>query len=223
MGPVKENHRRTRSLRAVAAGGVVLLTVTACTAGNDEDDAAASASPTSSDVESTSEPWVEIPDGFFVVEPDEQPLHSAGEILGLIPARFAVEDHDEFERLVVEFMPKLPSANSGDDSSAVELYVGAVTEPSHDGSGLPIEMQGTFILQISIPGTSPHFDPETGAWVAPPEAELLENSLIQDVVYDSFEGGAGLYVGLSSADTEYRISQDADHLLVYIDVRGRWT
>ena len=150
-----------------------------------------------------------LPTGFFSMNEGDEVLFRDGDVFGLVPERIWIEEHDDFERVVVDFT----HTGSDDGTGRIELGVGAAEEARADGSGEIIPMDGEFLLGISIPGLSPRLDGPL------PDVTVLEDGIVRDVAHTGFEGGGGLYLGLSSSETEYRLSSTNDPYQVMIDVR----
>src|SRR5690606_25573551 len=159
--------------------------------------------------EQTSEVADSLPGGFFSMRPGAGALFQHGDIAGLVPQLIEVERHTGFERLIMSFLRIEGTSGSGQ----IELWVEPVAEARADGSSAPMPMEGDFLLAISMPGTSPRLEGPL------PDVATLEDGVIEDVAYTGFEGGGTLYIGLTAAEAEYRLSTASDPYQVVIDVR----
>lgn len=203
----------------VAASAALLLMLAACNSQEADSEASQAAS---SDGATAAEPATTatftgypdtLPSEFFSFDLDEEEddwLFRNGEVLGIRPFQITLESHDDFERLVVEFTQDYGGSASG----GIQLYVSSTDDPRHDGSSEPISIDGEFVLAVSLPGSGPLRDSML------PEIDYLAEGLIREVVYDSYESGGSLYVGLSHSETEYRFSEASDPLRLYVDVRA---
>lgn len=154
-----------------------------------------------------------MPTGFFSMELGDDAVFRDGDILGLVPERIRVEEHDEAERVIVDFA----RTGSYGGSEGIELWSLPVDEAHAEGSGELIPMDGALLLSISIPGAFPRTEGPL------PDVSVLADGLVRDVEYTGFEGGGVLYLGLSSGETEYRLSSKNNPYQVIIDVRSTAT
>ena len=193
---------------------VALVALSACGSSSPEPTPTTDiASPTSTDSPSgpAEDETIEdtLPTGFFSMNEGEEVLFRDGGVFGLVPEQIRIESHDDFERVVVDFTRIQEASSSGQ----IELWVVPAEEARADGSGEIIPMDGEFLLGISIPGLSPRLDGPL------PDVTVLEDGIVRDVAHTGFEGGGGLYLGLSSSATEYRLSSTNDPYRVMVDVR----
>lgn len=131
--------------------------------------------------------------------------------LGLYLSDIRVGDHADFERIVFEH------SGSGMPGYSVNYVDEAIADPL----GEPLEINGTYILQIEVSGvTTPEEFPEN-ALDGDDVLDLgAEGSTVQEVrPAVPFEGRATYYIGLDE-QRDFRVHKAEDPTRIVVDIEG---
>lgn len=208
-------------LFAVAALGAILTvgcsggdpTPTATVTATSDPATTESATPTPTTESATpSTPAPEVPDDTPAPVPfpaNTQPdTSTASASANLSPVTIRVAAHDGYDRLVLDLAG---TGQPGWNSRYVD-------DPRADGSGEPIDLEGSAYLQTTVKGVI--YPTETGAkeYVGSRRFQPASAVVIEEVVYgDVFEGQAEVYIGLSSKQP-FRVFLLEDPTRIVIDI-----
>lgn len=207
--------RRTTNLISVAAATAVLA---AC-AGGPGDDPTTDATEPTGDATTSQEPTSEEPtsdaptgtpddDADGPAFPDstaEQTSDQTEAALLLVDVRVA--EHDDFERLVLEF--------EGDGVPG--WRVGYVEEASTQGKGDPIEIEGDALLSVTALHTMP--DDMTGFYDGPRQFDP-DTDMIEEVFVDgTFEGYTVVVLGIDDGEEVFRVFTLTEPTRLVVDIQ----
>lgn len=207
--------RRTTTLISVAAATAVLA---AC-AGGPGDDPTTDATEPTGDATTSQEPTSEEPtsdaptgtpddDADGPAFPDstaEQTSDQTEAALLLVDVRVA--EHDDFERLVLEF--------EGDGEPG--WRVGYVEEASTQGKGDPIEIEGDALLSVTALHTMP--DDMTGFYDGPRQFDP-DTDMIEEVFVDgTFEGYTVVVLGIDDGEEVFRVFTLTEPTRLVVDIQ----
>ncbi|WP_298802830.1 hypothetical protein [uncultured Pseudokineococcus sp.] len=167
-------------------------------------DGSASSAPTSEDgVDAAGEPLADVG-----TAPSEEAATGAG--LSVVDVRTG--RHEGFDRVVVEL--------AGDPAGLPGWYAHYVDEPSQQGSGEPVAVEGERFLEVVVRGLGYPFD--TGQEELVGSVDGQGTALVREVRAGGvFEGQAQVLVGLdAAADAPYRVTRLSDPPRVVVDVLG---
>ncbi|MEJ5867823.1 hypothetical protein WDV85_08750 [Pseudokineococcus sp. 5B2Z-1] len=140
--------------------------------------------------------------------PSEEAATGAG--LSVVDVRTG--RHEGFDRVVVEL--------AGDPAGLPGWFAHYVDEPSQQGSGDPVAVEGERFLEVVVRGLGYPFD--TGQDELVGSVEGQGTALVREVAVGAvFEGQAQVLVGLdAAADAPYRVTRLSDPARVVVDVLG---
>ena len=124
----------------------------------------------------------------------DEPLHSDATVGRANIVDVRIGSHDGYDRVVFEFTDGLP-----------EAFVESAEPPfSQDGSGFPIEVEGSTFLRLTVRGGTKQMDDGSSSYPGPTEFEPDFPMLVHLVEGGDFEGQSTWYLGLA-ADTCVRV------------------
>jgi hypothetical protein len=166
--------------------GLIGLVAAGCTG------TAASPSPTQTTAPSSSQPATSdspepVPsDELEEFTCDELPIHEDATVAraNIVDVRMAT--HDGFDRVVFEFIDGLP-----------EVSLDRAEPPfTHDASGMPIEVEGTSFLRLTMRGGTKQTDEGTSSYDGPTEFDPGLPTLVDLIEGGDFEAQSTWYFGL---------------------------
>ncbi|MGA4778625.1 AMIN-like domain-containing (lipo)protein [Cellulosimicrobium sp. AB352] len=213
---------------AAAAGAVLVLALAACSPGGSDDSpspssTATSASPSPTGSPSTTpEPGAEPTDGASTPSDDatEAPLPfpantdpdtqdpSADAALTVTDVR--VGHHDGFDRVVLEL------GGTGTPGWRVEY----VDQPTDDGKGDVVAVDGDAYLQVMISGSGYPMDTGVEEYAGPNPVRAGDDGEVEEVLLRGvFEGYTQAFVGVDDERRPFRVFSLEDPTRVVVDVR----
>ncbi len=213
---------------AAVAGAVLVLALAACSPGESDESpspssTATSASPSPTDSPSTTpEPGAEPSDGASTpsddateaplpfpanTEPDTQDP-SADAALTVTDVR--VGHHDGFDRVVLEL------GGTGTPGWRVEY----VDQPTDDGKGDVVAVDGDAYLQVMISGSGYPMDTGVEEYAGPNPVRAGDDGEVEEVLLRGvFEGYTQAFVGVDDERRPFRVFSLEDPTRVVVDVR----
>ncbi|MCM3532703.1 hypothetical protein SAMN05518682_2968 [Cellulosimicrobium aquatile] len=213
---------------AAVAGAVLVLALAACSPGGSDESpspssTATSASPSPTDSPSTTpEPGAEPSDGASTpsddateaplpfpanTEPDTQDP-SADAALTVTDVR--VGHHDGFDRVVFEL------GGTGTPGWRVEY----VDQPTDDGKGDVVAVDGDAYLQVMISGSGYPMDTGVEEYAGPNPVRAGDDGEVEEVLLRGvFEGYTQAFVGVDDERRPFRVFSLEDPTRVVVDVR----
>ncbi|MGW6266010.1 hypothetical protein [Cellulosimicrobium cellulans] len=213
---------------AAVAGAVLVLALAACSPGGSDESpspssTATSASPSPTDSPSTTpEPGAEPSDGASTpsddateaplpfpanTEPDTQDP-SADAALTVTDVR--VGHHDGFDRVVFEL------GGTGTPGWRVEY----VDQPTDDGKGDVVAVDGDAYLQVMISGSGYPMDTGVEEYAGPNPVRAGDDGEVEEVLLRGvFEGYTQAFVGVDDERRPFRVFSFEDPTRVVVDVR----
>ncbi|MFI2569960.1 hypothetical protein ACH473_15995 [Cellulosimicrobium funkei] len=213
---------------AAVAGAVLVLALAACSPGESDESpspssTATSASPSPTDSPSTTpEPGAEPSDGASTpsddateaplpfpanTEPDTQDP-SADAALTVTDVR--VGHHDGFDRVVFEL------GGTGTPGWRVEY----VDQPTDDGKGDVVAVDGDAYLQVMISGSGYPMDTGVEEYAGPNPVRAGDDGEVEEVLLRGvFEGYTQAFVGVDDERRPFRVFSLEDPTRVVVDVR----
>ncbi|MFF8347317.1 hypothetical protein ACF049_15775 [Cellulosimicrobium funkei] len=213
---------------AAVAGAVLVLALAACSPGESDESpspssTATSASPSPTDSPSTTpEPGAEPSDGASTpsddateaplpfpanTEPDTQDP-SADAALTVTDVR--VGHHDGFDRVVFEL------GGTGTPGWRVEY----VDQPTDDGKGDVVAVDGDAYLQVMISGSGYPMDTGVEEYAGPNPVRAGDDGEVEEVLLRGvFEGYTQAFVGVDDEQRPFRVFSLEDPTRVVVDVR----
>ncbi|MEV8176516.1 hypothetical protein AB0O99_00545 [Cellulosimicrobium funkei] len=213
---------------AAVTGAVLVLALAACSPGGSDESpspssTAKSASPSPTDSPSTTpEPGAEPPDGASTpsddateaplpfpanTEPDTQDP-SADAALTVTDVR--VGHHDGFDRVVFEL------GGTGTPGWRVEY----VDQPTDDGKGDVVAVDGDAYLQVMISGSGYPMDTGVEEYAGPNPVRAGDDGEVEEVLLRGvFEGYTQAFVGVDDERRPFRVFSLEDPTRVVVDVR----
>lgn len=165
---------------------------------------ASSASPAAPEDEATEPSTDAAP---FEADTSEDTGEATGGPLSVVAVRAA--HHDGFDRVVFEL--------DGQEAGQPGWRVGYVDEPSQQGSGDAVEVDGSAYLQVMLTGTGYPFD--TGAEEFTGTTDPSGTTAVEQVVTGGvYEGQAQAFIGLDS-EQPFRVFRLENPARVVVDVQ----
>ena len=200
-------------LAAVLAGAAVL---TGCSGGDADDSGGSttSASTSTSAEESsaapttgggyTGEDGTDAPPDTVNTDPDTaDPSGGTSTVTEIRIGR-----HEGFDRVVFEL----------DGTGTPGWDVRYVDDPASQGSGDPVDVEGTEALQVTLTGIGLPHDTGVDEWAGPNPLAISETETVTEVVWDaSFEGQSVAFVG-TTAEAPFRVFLLEDPVRVVLEV-----
>lgn len=124
----------------------------------------------------------------------DEPFHSDATVPRANIVDVRIGTHETYDRVVFEFTDGLP-----------EAFVETAEPPfSEDGSGFPVEVQGSSFLRVMMRGGTKQMDDGSSSYPGPTEFQPDFPSLVHLVEGGDFEAQSTWYLGLS-ADSCVRV------------------
>jgi len=183
-----------RHLHRLLAFGLVGLMAAACSTPAGSSSPSQTAMPTQTTAPSASQPATTdspepVPsEALEEFACDELPIHEDATVAraNIVDVRMAT--HDGFDRVVFEFVDGLP-----------EVTLSRAEPPfTQDASGLPIEVEGTSFLRLTMRGGTKQTDEGTSSYDGPTEFDPGFPTLVDLVEGGDFEAQSTWYFGLSA-------------------------
>jgi hypothetical protein len=211
---VRAPSRLVPVLAAVLSGAAVL---TGCTGGDDDDPGGASTSATTSTSSAeessaapttgggyTGEDGTDAPPDTVNTDPDT--ADPSGEPVTVTEIR--IGRHEGFDRVVFEL------GGAGTPGWDVRY----VDDPTSQGSGDPVDVEGAEALQVKLTGTGYPFDTGEEEWAGPNPLAGHGTETVTEVVWDAtFEGQSVAFVG-TTARAPFRVFLLEDPVRVVLEV-----
>jgi hypothetical protein len=194
---------RPRLAPSLAAAVVTCSVLAGCTGGSDDPDASATSSSSSSAEETTASPTTGGGDTDADGGADAPPFPANAEPDSADPssdAQVTVTDirigrHDGFDRVVFEV------EGTGTPGWSVQY----VDEPTTQGSGEPVDVEGNAVLQVTLTGIGLPGDTGADEWSGANPLSVADTDTVTEVVFDStFEGQTVAFVG-TTAEVPFRV------------------
>jgi hypothetical protein len=202
----------TRSPRHVAPS-LVLVTVllSACLGGGSSASPAASspsAPPASAPAEPSVAPSAEASAEDLGPFTCELPIHVDATVARANIVDVRVGTHDGYDRAVIAFSDGLP-----------EVFVERASPPFvQDGSGNPIDVQGTSFLRVTLRGGTKQMDDGSSSYEGPRDFQTEFPMLVHFVEGGDFEAQSTWYVGLAAEACARVLALGGDEPRLVIDV-----
>jgi hypothetical protein len=202
----------TRSPRHVAPS-LVLVTVllSACLGGGSSASPAASspsAPPASAPAEPSVAPSAEASAEDLGPFTCELPIHVDATVARANIVDVRVGTHDGYDRAVIAFSDGLP-----------EVFVERASPPFvQDGSGNPIDVQGTSFLRVTLRGGTKQMDDGSSSYEGPRDFQTEFPMLVHFVEGGDFEAQSTWYVGLAAEACVRVLALGGDEPRLVIDV-----
>ena len=116
--------------------------------------------------------------------------------------------HDGFDRVVFEV----------DGDGAPGWDVRYVDAPSSQGSGDPVDVEGSAFLQVTLTGVGYPYDTGVEEWSGPDPLSVGDTEVVTEVVWDAtFEGQSVAFIG-TTAQVPFRVYLLEDPARVVVEV-----
>lgn len=138
----------------------------------------------------------------------ELPIHVDATVPRANIVDVRVGTHDGYDRAVVEFVGGLP-----------EVFVERATPPFvQDGSGNPLDVEGTSFLRVTLRGGTKQTDEGTSSYEGPRDFSTEFPMLVHFIEGGDFEAQSTWYVGLAEEACVRVLALDEEEPRLVIDV-----
>jgi len=209
----------SRSSRITIVIALLSIALTACSGGGQSPSASAAPSvaasvPVASDPAASQPAASEPAESAAPSDEDlgpfscELPIHIDASVARANITDVRTGTHDGYDRVVFEFAGGLPEAT-----------IERASPPFlHDASGLPIDVEGSSFLRVTLRGGTKQMDDGSSSYTGPTDFSTAYPGLVHLVEGGDFEGLSTWYVGLTSEACVRTITLDGDEARLVIDV-----